>query len=66
MATGTHTRAGTSATIFQFPVGGRAGTVVPLDTRDALRGMMSQTTARNLDWRAFYHAEAIEDERKGS
>ncbi len=48
-----------SATIFQFPVGGRAGIArLASDSRRAIE------TVPAFDWRGRYHAEAIEEAEK--
>ncbi len=54
---------GGSARIYQFPVGGRAG----LDaTREAVKPAANTGSQRPaVDVSAWYHAEAVEDAKKG-
>ncbi len=54
---------GESARIYQFPVGGRAGLSATRETIKPAAITGSQQPA--VDVSAWYHAEAIEDAKKG-
>lgn len=49
-----------TATIYQFPLGGRAGQKKALDRQPAEANLRSPSLQPCVDWRASYHAEAIE------
>ncbi|EAU42471.1 hypothetical protein FP2506_06516 [Fulvimarina pelagi HTCC2506] len=58
MATGFETQ---SATIYQFPVGGRSGMKNQQPRAWPSEKQVPQTVSQ-FDWRAAYHAEAIAEE----
>ncbi|KJF73591.1 DUF2735 domain-containing protein [Agrobacterium arsenijevicii] len=57
MATGFHRD---TATIYQFPVGGRAG--VPKFRKSGLSELEEQAKAPHIDFGSWYHDDAIRDE----
>jgi hypothetical protein len=57
MATGFHRE---TATIYQFPVGGRAS--VPKFRKSGLSDLEEQAKALHIDFGSWYHDDAIRDE----
>ncbi|NWJ26957.1 DUF2735 domain-containing protein [Rhizobium sp. RM] len=59
MATGFHRE---TATIYQFPVGGRAG--VSKFRKSGLSALEEEARAPHIDFGSWYHDEAIRDEER--
>ncbi|MDS7597831.1 DUF2735 domain-containing protein [Agrobacterium tumefaciens] len=60
MATGFHRE---TATIYQFPVGGRSG--MPKFRSSGLSALEEEAKMPHIDFGSWYHDEAIRDEERG-
>ncbi|MCK5934171.1 MAG: DUF2735 domain-containing protein [Fulvimarina manganoxydans] len=51
-----------TATIYQFPLGGRSGQMKAVNRQPAEANLRSASLQPCIDWRAPYHAEAIDQD----